>query len=404
MSAAECSGLQPGEGLQLIYLDNHATTPIDPAVLDLMVRFQQKHFANSASVTHAAGREVAELVESALQQIATGVGARSDEIVITSGATESNNLALFGYCLQPRQKRRKVVSLVSEHRAMLDPLKRLERQGFEVVLLPVKDRLADVPGEVDLERVESAIDEETALVSVMLANNEIGVLQPLRAIASMCQRFGAILHSDASQAVGRIPVNVDELGVDLMSFSAHKFYGPKGVGGLFVRRHERPVRLQAQVVGGGQQHNLRSGTLNSPGVMGLGAAMSLSEELLHEEPKRLDSLRDRLYAGLKKIEGVELNGPRLDDAVRLPGNLNCSFMPFEGQSLMLAIPELCVSSGSACTSAEPEPSHVLAAIGLSPDESRSSLRFGVGRMNTEREIDAAVELVAGAAEKLRKMI
>ena len=397
-------GLLWPEFLQLIYLDNHATTPIDPAVLDLMLRFQQEHFANSASVTHAAGREVAEHVESAMQQIATGVGARSDEIVITSGATESNNLAVFGYCLHPRQERRKVVSLVSEHRAMLDPLKRLEKQGFEVVLLPVKDRLADLPGEVDWERIESAIDEKTALVSVMLANNEIGVLQPLRAIAAMCQRVGAILHSDASQAVGRIRVDVDELGVDLLSFSAHKFYGPKGVGGLFVRRNERPVRLQAQIVGGGQQHNMRSGTLNSPGVIGMGAALARSLQERGEEPERLRRLRDRLYAGLKKIEGVELNGPRLDDAVRLPGNLNCSFMPFEGQSLMLAMPELCVSSGSACTSAEPEPSHVLAAIGLSPDESRSSLRFGVGRTNTEREIDAAVELVAAAVEKLRRMI
>ena len=397
-------GLLWPEFLQLIYLDNHATTPIDPAVLDLMLRFQQEHFANSASVTHAAGREVAEHVESAMQQIATGVGARSDEIVITSGATESNNLAVFGYCLHPRQERRKVVSLVSEHRAMLDPLKRLEQQGFEVVLLPVKDRLADLPGEVDWERIESAIDEKTALVSVMLANNEIGVLQPLRAIAAMCQRVGAILHSDASQAVGRIRVDVDELGVDLLSFSAHKFYGPKGVGGLFVRRNERPVRLQAQIVGGGQQHNMRSGTLNSPGVIGMGAALARSLQERGEEPERLRRLRDRLYAGLKKIEGVELNGPRLDDAVRLPGNLNCSFMPFEGQSLMLAMPELCVSSGSACTSAEPEPSHVLAAIGLSPDESRSSLRFGVGRTNTEREIDAAVELVAAAVEKLRRMI
>ena len=414
----------------MIYLDHHATTPLDPEVLSTMLPLLTEHFANSGSVTHEAGRAVAELLERAQHELALLLGGSSDELVITSGATESNNLALFGACLHPRQKRRKIVSLVSEHRAVLDPLRRLESMGFEVVLLPVCDRYCEVPGQVLLDRLRSTIDDNTALVSVMLANNEIGTIQPLRAIAELCHARGSLLHSDATQAVGRMPLKVDDLNVDLMSFSAHKFYGPKGVGGLYVRSRGRRVRLQAQIVGGGQQQNLRSGTLNSAGLVGMTAALRKCYQLngwharpgeMGVEEKRVAGLRERMFVGLKTaLEAIQLNGPCLQrpclqrpglqmpegssDLTRLAGNLNLCFYPIEGQSLMLEIPSVAMSSGSACTSADPQPSHVLEAIGLSVEESRSSLRFGLGRFNTEQEIDTATELLITAAHKLRKLL
>ena len=385
-----------------------------------MLPMLTEHFANAGSVTHEAGRVVADRLERAKHALSLLIGASADELVITSGATESNNLALFGACLHPRQKRRKIVSLVSEHKAVLDPLRRLEQMGFEVVLVPVSDRLSGTPGQVDLDRMRSAIDDNTALVSVMLANNEIGTLQPLKAIAELCHARGCLLHSDATQAVGRRRLQVDELEVDLMSFSAHKFYGPKGVGGLYVRSRGRRVKLQAQIVGGGQQQNLRSGTLNSAGLVGMTAALRKCYQLndwderpgeMGSEQARIAALRDRLFSGLQAgLETVQLNGPSLQspkcssDLTRLAGNLNVCFFPIEGQSLMLEIPSLAMSSGSACTSADPQPSHVLEAIGLSVEESRSSLRFGIGRFNTEREIDTATELLVAAAHKLRKLL
>ncbi len=378
------------------------------------------HFANAGSVSHEAGRAVAEQLDKARHELALLFGAADDELVITSGATESNNLALFGACLHPRQKRRKIISLVSEHKAVLDPLRRLEQTGFEVVLLPVNDRTSAVPGVVDIERLSSAIDDNTALVSVMLANNEIGTIQPLREIAEMCHAHGSILHSDATQAVGRMPLNVDELQVDLLSFSAHKFYGPKGVGGLYVRSRDRRIKLQGQIVGGGQQQNLRSGTLNSAGLVAMTAALRKCYQLnswedrpteIGQEQMRIAGLRNRLYTAIRDgLPEGQLNGPSLEsptnpaDWKRLAGNLNMCFYPVEGQSLMMAIPGLSMSSGSACTSADPRPSHVLEAIGLTVEESRSSLRFGVGRFNTEQEIDAAAELLVTAAHKLRKLL
>ena len=404
----------------MIYLDHHATTPLDPEVLAAMLPMLTEHFANSGSVTHEAGRAVAEHLERAQHELALLIGGSSDELVITSGATESNNLALFGACLHPRQKRRKIVSLVSEHRAVLDPLRRLESRGFEVVLLPVCDRYCEVPGQVLLDRLRSTIDDNTALVSVMLANNEIGTIQPLRAIAEVCHARGSLLHSDATQAVGRMPLKVDDLNVDLMSFSAHKFYGPKGVGGLYVRSRGRRVRLQAQIVGGGQQQNLRSGTLNSAGLVGMTAALRKCYQLndwharpgeMGVEQLRIAGLRERMFVGLKtELEAIQLNGPSLQkpegssDLTRLAGSLNLCFYPIEGQSLMLEIPSVAMSSGSACTSADPQPSHVLEAIGLSVEESRSSLRLGFGRFNTEQEIDTATELLVTAAQKLRKLL
>ena len=295
----------------MIYLDHHATTPLEPAALQAMLPLLQGKFANAGSVTHEAGREVAALVDKARSHVAELIGASDDEIVFTSGATESNNLALFGACLRPRQKRRKVVSVVSEHPALLDPLERLGKQGFEVRLAPVLGRESSCPGRVCLDALSELIDDETALVSVMLANNEIGAIQPISGIAELCRERGALLHTDASQAVGRIPVDVDSLGVDLLSFSAHKFYGPKGVGGLFVRRRDRRVRIQPQIVGGGQQQNLRSGTLNTAGIIGLEAALSACHDSMIEDAARIGELRDRLYSRLKTDTGCFLNGPGL---------------------------------------------------------------------------------------------
>lgn len=391
--------------ISVIYLDNHATTRLDPAALDAMLPLMREGFANAGSLTHQAGRDVAERVALAIAQIATCMKATPDELVMTSGATESNNLALFGVCLHPRQKRRKIVSLVSEHKAILDPLTRLAQQGFEVVSIPVLSNTSSTPGQVDLERLAEAICPQTAMVSVMLANNEIGVLQPLAEIAAMCRRVECLLHTDATQAVGRIAVDVDELDVDLLSFSAHKFYGPKGVGGLFIRRRGRRVKLQGQIVGGGQQQNFRSGTLNTTGIVGMSAALASCLATVEEDQLRISALRDRLFANLREsLEWVELNGPKLDSgekAQRLAGNLNCSFYPLEGQSLMLEVPNLAASSGSACTSADPQPSHVLRAIGLTEEQARSSLRFGIGRYNTVAEIDQAAEWLVTAATKLK---
>lgn len=399
----------------MIYLDNHATTPLDPAALEAMLPLLRDHFANAGSVTHAAGRAVAAQIDASIADMAQMIGATDDELVITSGATESNNLAILGTCLHPRQKRRKVVSVVTEHKAVLDPVARLKQHGFTVELVPVLRRDSAAAGLVDLDALSAAIDDDTALVSVMLANNEIGVVQPLAEIARLCHAADCLFHSDATQAVGRMPIDVDALDVDLLSFSAHKFYGPKGVGGLFVRRRGRRIRLQAQIVGGGQQHNFRSGTLNTAGIVGMHAALSVCLQSLEQDQARIAALRSRLFHSLQgDCPEVFLNGPAIDFANqaeptseqpgRLLGNLNCCFYPVEGQSLMLEIPELAVSSGSACTSANPSPSHVLQAIGLSEEESRSSLRLGIGRFNTESEIDQAANWLADAYQKLKKLI
>ena len=384
----------------MIYLDNHATTQLDPAALDAMLPLLQHQYANAGSITHQFGRDVSLQVESSIGSIAGMIGAAADEVVITSGATESNNLALFGVMLHPRQKRRKIISWSTEHKALLDPLQRLQKLGFELVLLPVQPQTGEQPGMIDLQQLEQSLDDNTALVSLMHANNEIGVIQPLREVASICRRFDCWLHTDATQSVGRLDCQVDDLDVDLMSFSAHKFYGPKGVGGLFVRRRNRPVRLQAQIVGGGQQQNLRSGTLNTAGIVGMEAALRSTLRNLSSELPRIRQLRDSLFQRLDKNLSVDLNGPPLDDRYRLAGNLNCSFYPLEGQSIMLHAPLLAISSGSACTSANPEPSHVLQALGLSVDRARSSLRFGVGRFNDMAQIEQACEMLVRATELL----
>ena len=366
-----------------------------------MLPYFRERYANAGSVTHEFGRSVAVDVEAAVSRTAQLIGATPDELVVTSGATESNNLALFGFGLHPRQKRRKIISLTTEHKAILDPLNRLQQLGFEVVLLPVQSQSSACAGQLDLQRLEDAIDDKTALVTVMLANNEIGTIQPISEISQLCHRHGCVMHTDASQAVGRIPVSVDQLDVDLLSFSAHKFYGPKGVGGLFVRRRGRRVRLQGQIVGGGQQQNMRSGTTNTAGVIGMQVALENTLLNLEGSTLHIRQMRDTLFEHLRDI--AVLNGPPLSES-RLPGNLNCSFYPIEGQSLMMLLPELAVSSGSACTSADPQPSHVLRALGLSEEIARSSLRFGIGRNNTPAEVKwAAAELIT-AARQLGKLL
>lgn len=383
-----------------IYLDNHATTRIDPAVMAVMNAFMESHYANPGSTTHEAGREANRIVTAALTEIARFLNADADEVVVTSGATESNNLALFGVALHPKQTRRRLVTATTEHRAILDPLLRLERQGFEIIRLPVFQQGHPLAGVVDMNQVADAIDENTALVTIMLANNEIGTIQPIQEIAELCKRFQVPLHTDASQAVGRIPVDVQELGVDLLSFSAHKFYGPKGIGGLFVRQSPDSVRLHAQILGGGQQLNLRSGTLNSVGIVGMAKAISICQQLMQSDTRQHILLRKKLWELLNGgIDGLVKNGPS-NEAVQLPNNLNIRLPKVDGQSLMLMLPDLCVSSGSACTSLEPHPSHVLLALGLSEDQARASLRFGLGRFNNEQEISNAAEALIQAHASL----
>ncbi len=410
--------------MSLIYLDHHSTTPLDPDVLSAMLPMMTEHFANAGSISHEAGRLVAQRVDQARASIASQMGAADDEIVFTSGATESNNLALFGVCLHPRQKRRKVISAVTEHKAILDPLQRLASQGFDVHLVDVLPQSSSYPGCIDLDRMESLIDDQTAMVTVMLANNEIGTVQPIAELAKLCRKFDCVLHTDAAQAIGRMNIHVDHLDVDLLSFSGHKMYGPKGVGGLFVRRRGRRVRLQSQIVGGGQQQNMRSGTLNTPAIVGMAAALAKCYQLngwatvgwadgklaVGAEEKRLAGLRGRFFGQLSERLGVQLNGPVLTDesgmpsGQRLAGNLNVCFAPVEGQSLMMLLPHVAMSSGSACTTTDPRPSHVLEALGLSVEQTRSSLRFGFGRYNTERDIDAAAQGLIDACLELRKLL
>lgn len=390
---------------QRVYMDNHATTQVDPRVLDVMRPFFLSEYGNAGSINHSFGDEAREAVENARQTIAQVIGASAKEICFTSGATESNNLAIKGIATSRRRRGDHILSVQTEHRAMLDPLARLAKNNFEVTLLPVAPFDTPIAGQVDLAQFESALKSETCVASVMLANNEIGVIQPLAAIGKLCADSGIPLHSDATQAVGKIPVDVNELGVDLMSFTAHKMYGPKGIGALYVRRGSKRIRLEPMIEGGGQENGLRSGTLNVPGIVGFAEAIRLSHEEMVAEATRLSHLRQRLFDGLKNgVEGALLNGPQWEGTEhRLPGNLNCRFEGVDGESLMLRLNGLAVSSGSACTSTDPEPSHVLAALGLNDDEVRSSLRFGLGRFNEDTDVDFAIEQVTRAVSELRRL-
>ncbi|QDU94791.1 cysteine desulfurase family protein [Lignipirellula cremea] len=388
-----------------LYLDNHSTTRVDPRVVAAMLPMLTENYGNAGSVSHPYGWEAAEAVNRSRETIAAAIQAKPREIVFTSGATESNNLAIRGIAEHPRRQGDQILSVATEHKAVLDPLARLQRRlGLEIRLLPVAGVGSDCPGRLDPQQVADAITDRTALVSVMLANNEIGVIQPLAEIGAICRERGVPLHCDATQALGKIPIDARTLNVDLMSFSAHKLYGPKGVGCLYIRRGAPRLRLEPQIDGGGQEQNYRSGTLNTAGIVGFAKAVELCLAEMPTESVRLRGLRDRLFERLEtRLDRVVLNGPPLTPELRLDNNLNCSFALVDGEALMMSMGELAVSSGSACTSTNPEPSHVLRAIGLSDDATRSSLRFGLGRFNTEQEIDRASDLIVESVARLRKM-
>jgi cysteine desulfurase len=390
-------------------MDNHATTRVDPRVVKAMLPYFCETYANPHSV-HAAGHEARDAVDAARQSIASAIGADTKEIVFTSGATESNNLAIRGVAERDRRRGSHLISVATEHRAVLDPLERLGRRGYEITLLEVEQQPSPRSGWLDPQRVADAIRDDTCLVSVMLANNEIGMIQPLAELAAVCKAQGVLLHCDATQAVGKIPVDVAALGVDLMSFTAHKMYGPKGIGALYVRRREPIVRLEPQIRGGGQQEGRRSGTLNVAGIIGFVAALRLCLDELVSETERLTKLRDRLAAAIfDRLDDTRLCGPVLNargtdgSPLRLPHNLNLSFSNVDGEALLLAMGNLAVSSGAACTATDQGPSHVLRAIGFSDDAARSSLRFGLGRFNTSGDVDFAIERVVDAVGRLRKL-
>lgn len=379
-----------------IYLDYHATTPVDERVLEAMLPYFTREFGNPASITHEYGRRAAEAVEQARQKVAALIGAEAREIIFTSGATEANNLAIKGVAWMLRPDRNHLVTTAIEHHAVLDPCKRLAREGWELTVLPV-----DQHGLVDPDDVRRAIGPRTALVSVIAANNEIGTIQYMEEIGRICRENGVLFHTDATQAVGKIPVDVRAWNVDLLSCSAHKIYGPKGIGALFVRRGRPPVRLAPLFDGGGHERGLRSGTLPVPLIVGFGVACELCAELMEEEAARVGGLRDRLEKRImNELEEVYLNG---HPERRLPGNLNLSFAYVDGEALLMSLGDIAVSSGSACTSATPHPSHVLQAIGRSEELARASLRFGLGRWTTEEEIAYAATRVIDTVRKLREM-
>jgi cysteine desulfurase len=377
-----------------IYLDYSATTPVDPRVVDAMVPYLREHFGNPASRSHSFGWEAERAVEQAREQVAQLAGADPREIVWTSGATESINLALKGAAQFYRDKGRHLVTVRTEHKATLDTMRELERLGFEVTYLDVQ---AD--GLLDLAQFEEALRPDTILASVMLVNNEIGVIQDVEAIGELCRGRGILFHVDAAQASGKVPIDLGNLKVDLMSFSAHKTYGPKGVGALYVRRKPR-VRLEAQIHGGGHERGLRSGTLPTHQIVGMGEAFRIAREEMSTDNERIRGLRDRLWRGLSEIPEVYLNG---DMHRRVPHNLNVSFNFVEGESLIMGMKEVAVSSGSACTSASLEPSYVLRALGRSDELAHSSIRFTVGRFTTPDEIDYTVDLLQRKVARLREM-
>ncbi len=377
-----------------IYLDYQATTPCDPRVVQAMLPHFTEKFGNPHSRSHVYGWEAEEAVEQAREQIAAILGADAKEIVFTSGATEANNLAIKGLASFYRRKKSHIVTCVTEHKCVLDPCRYLEGQGFTITYLPVQPS-----GLVDLDQLRQAVTEETLLVSIMAVNNEIGVIQPLADIGRLCREKGAFFHTDAAQAVGKIPLDVEAMNIDLLSVSGHKAYGPKGIGALYVRRRPR-VRLEALIHGGGQERGMRSGTLPTPLCVGLGEACRIANSEMAAEAQRLRRLRDDLLAGLRqRIGDVFVNG---DLDARIPGNLNLGFASVKAEPLMMAARDVAVSSGSACTSESVEPSYVLRALGLADEMAQSSLRFGLGRFTSADEVEQAVELLAAAVTKVRQ--
>jgi len=378
-----------------IYLDSQATTPLDPRALDAMLPYLTGMHGNPHSKTHAYGWESADIVETARGQVASLIGADAKEIIFTSGATESNNMAIKGVARFYQPQKNHVVTTVTEHKCVLDSCRWLQQQGFKVTYLPVRS-----DGVVDLEALEAAITPETSLVSVMHTNNEIGVIQPIAEIGQICRKKKVFFHVDAAQAVGKMPVLVNDLNIDLMSISAHKIYGPKGIGALYVRRRPR-VRLEPVFSGGGQERGLRSGTLPHPLVAGFGAACAIAEQEMERDMAHVKRLGDRLREGiLSRVDHVAVNG---SVESRFPGNVNISFAFVEGESLLMALKDIAISSGSACTSASLEPSYVLRALGVQDEMAHTSIRFGIGRFTTEAEVDYAVEMCIKHVERLRAM-
>lgn len=396
MIVTESSTALP-KGVKLpIYMDNHATTPLDPRVLEAMMPYLTGIFGNAASRNHSFGWEAEKAVEKAREQVAKLIGATAKEVIFTSGATESDNLAIKGIAEMYRERGNHIITQVTEHKAVLDTCKKLEKQGYRVTYLPVQ---AD--GLIDMEDLKRAIDDQTILVSIMYANNEIGVVQPIAEIGKLCHEKGIIFHTDAVQAVGKISVDVQKDNIDVLSISAHKLYGPKGVGALYVRRRNPRVQISEQINGGGHERGMRSGTLNVPGIVGLGAACEIAMNEMETEGKRETELRDYLKAKLENaLDYVHVNG-NMDH--HLPGNLNMSFVYVEGESLLMGINDIAVSSGSACTSATLEPSYVLKALGLGDDVAHSSIRFGLGRFNTKAEVDYVSDKIIDVVKKLREL-
>jgi cysteine desulfurase len=389
------------EGVHLpLYMDNHATTPMDPRVLEAMLPYFSVKFGNAASRNHAFGWEAEQAVENAREQIAKLIGATAREIIFTSGATESNNLAIKGIAEMYREQGNHIITQATEHKAVLDTCKKLEKQGYVVTYLqPQADGL------IDLDELKRAIVTEgpgkTILVTIMFANNEIGVIQPIAEIGRICHEAGVIFHTDAVQAVGKVPVDVKAMNIDVLSLTAHKLYGPKGVGALYVRRRNPRVQITEQINGGGHERGMRSGTLNVPGIVGLGKACEICGEEMEAESKRLTELRDYLRAKLEgALDYVQVNG---NMEHHLPGNLNMSFVYVEGESLLMGINDIAVSSGSACTSATLEPSYVLKALGLGDEVAHSSIRFGLGRFNTKAEVDYVADKLIDVVLKLREL-
>jgi cysteine desulfurase len=379
-----------------IYMDYHATTPVDPRVVQAMVPYFTEHFGNAASRNHPFGWAAEEAVDNARTQVANLIGASAKEIIFTSGATESNNLAIKGVAEMYREKGNHIITSVTEHKAVIDTCKRLEKQGYRVTYLPVQK-----DGRISLDDLKAALTDKTILITIMAANNEIGVIQPIAEIGAIAKEKGILFHTDAVQAAGKVPFDVNALKVDLVSLSAHKMYGPKGIGALYVRRRNPRVLLAEQINGGGHERGMRSGTLNVPGIVGMGAAAEICRNEMATETARLRAMRDRLNDALhRNLDEIFINGSMEH---RLPHNLNISFAYVEGESLLMGINDVAVSSGSACTSASLEPSYVLKALGAGDDLAHSSIRFGLGRWTTDEEVDYVINKLTTVVQRLREM-
>ncbi len=382
--------------MKQIYLDNQSTTPLDPEVFSAMSPWFTEKFGNASSRNHTYGWEAEEAVEIARESVAAIIGSLPKEIIFTSGATEANNIALQGAAKNYQNQGRHIITLKTEHKAVMDVCQHLSKDGFDITYLPV-----DKDGILDVNKFENAIRDDTILASVMHVNNEIGVIQPIKELGAICKNKNVIFHVDAAQSIGKIPLNVDDMGIDLLSISAHKFYGPKGIGGLYIRRKDPRVQLQPIMFGGGHERGIRSGTLPVPNIVGMGRACDLAAEVMNEENLKITTLRDALLQGIRDENPNALVNGSME--YRVAGNLNMSFPGVNNEAIIAAIPEIAISSGSACTTSTMEPSHVLLALGMSKEEAYSSLRFGIGRFNTAEDIQIAVKSINGCMKKLGKM-